>query len=156
MILTDSLVHDVDTARWLLGQEIVNVNVLTPRPTGNALDGVQDPQLVILRTEADALVDVEAFVNAQYGYDIRCEIVGESGTLALAPHAPRMPMGFQERFESAYVHELREWIDSIASGALAGARAWDGYAASVVCEAALESLRTGRPADVRLQRGALR
>jgi myo-inositol 2-dehydrogenase / D-chiro-inositol 1-dehydrogenase len=30
------------------------------------------------------LVDVEVFVNATYGYDIRGEIVGERGTVALA------------------------------------------------------------------------
>jgi myo-inositol 2-dehydrogenase/D-chiro-inositol 1-dehydrogenase len=150
MILTDSVVHDVDTARWLLGQEIVSVSVLTPRPTRNAPAGVQDPQLVILETDAGVLVDVEAYVNAQYGYDIRCEIVGESGTLALPPHGTQVPTGFQERFASAYVHELQAWVASIESGAAPGARAWDGYAASVVSEAAVESLRTGRSAEVRL------
>jgi myo-inositol 2-dehydrogenase / D-chiro-inositol 1-dehydrogenase len=162
MVLTDSVVHDVDTARWLLGQEIVEVTVLTPRPSGRAPDGVQDPQLVVLRTDAGALVDVEAFVNAQYGYDIRCEIVGETGTAALAPHGTvqlrrdrragtEIPAGFQERFASAYVHELQSWIAAIATGAAAGASAWDGYAASMVCETAVESLRTGQPTEVPLE-----
>ena len=38
---------------------------------------------MILETEGGVLVDVEVFVNAQYGYDIRCELVGETGTLTL-------------------------------------------------------------------------
>lgn len=155
MILTDSVVHDIDTARWLLGQEIVKVTVLTPRPTRNAPEGVQDPQLVVFQTGAGALVDVEAFVNAQYGYDIRCEIVGESGTLALPSHGTEVPTGFQERFASAYVNELRSWVASIATGEVAGAGAWDGYAATVVCEAAVESLRSGKPTEVQLAQGVI-
>ena len=59
-------------------------------------------------------------------------------------------MGFQERFASAYVHELRSWVASIAEGSPAGASAWDGYAASAVCEAAFESLVSGRPVGIRL------
>jgi myo-inositol 2-dehydrogenase / D-chiro-inositol 1-dehydrogenase len=155
MILTDSVVHDIDTARWLLGQEIVKVTVLTPRPSRNAPEGVQDPQFVIFETDAGTLVDVEAFVNAQYGYDIRCEIVGESGTVALPLHGTKVPMGFQERFSSAYVQELQTWVASIASGSAAGAGAWDGYAATVVCEAAVDSLRTGEPTEVLLERRPL-
>jgi myo-inositol 2-dehydrogenase / D-chiro-inositol 1-dehydrogenase len=155
MTLRDSTVHDIDTARWLLGQEIVKVTALTPRPTRNAPAGVHDPLLVIFQTDAGALVDVEAFVNAQYGYDIRCELVGESGTLALPSHGAEVPTGFQERFASAYVNELRSWVASIATGEVAGAGAWDGYAATVVCEAAVESLRTGKPTDVQLAQGVI-
>jgi myo-inositol 2-dehydrogenase/D-chiro-inositol 1-dehydrogenase len=162
MILRDSVVHDVDTVRWLLGQEIAKVTVLTPRPTSKAPEGVRDPQFIVFETEEGALVDVEAFVNAQYGYDIRCEVVGESGTVALAsPATVRLrregrigtdiPMRFQERFASAYVHQLQSWVASIADGAASGASAWDGYAASAVCEAAVGSLTTGQPTEVRLE-----
>jgi myo-inositol 2-dehydrogenase/D-chiro-inositol 1-dehydrogenase len=150
MILRDSTVHDIDTARWLLGQEIVKATVLTPRPSRHAPEGVHDPLLVIFQTDAGGLIDVEAFVNAQYGYDIRCEVVGETGTAALPPHAAA---NFQERFAAAYVGELEAWIASIAGGEPAGARAWDGYAAALVCEAAVESLRTGEPVEVAIEQG---
>ncbi len=162
MILRDSVVHDVDTARWLLGQEIAKVTVLTPRSTSKAPEGVRDPLFVLFETEYGVLVDVEAFVNAQYGYDIRCEVVGEEGTVELTPPATvqlrregriasDVPMRFQERFASAYAHELQSWVASIADGAACGASAWDGYAASAVCEAAVESLATGQPTDVLLE-----
>lgn len=161
MILTDSVVHDVDTLRWLLGQEIAKVTVLTPRPSRHAPEGVRDPLFVVFVTDAGAIADVEAFVNAQYAYDIRCEVVGESGTIALVPptavevrraggNTAEIPMGFQERFASAYAGELQSWALSIASGVPVGASAWDGYAASVVCESALDSFRTGQPAEVEL------
>jgi myo-inositol 2-dehydrogenase / D-chiro-inositol 1-dehydrogenase len=163
LIIKDTVVHDVDTVRWLLGEELIKATVFTPRPSSRAPDGVRDPQLAVFETDSGALVQVEAFVHAGYGYDIRCEVVGESGTLTLAPppstHVRRgghagveVPMGFQERFASAYVAELQTWVDSIARGTLAGASAWDGYAASAVCEAAWQSLTTGRPATVALNR----
>ena len=49
MIITDSAVHEVDIARWLLGEEIVRATVHTPRPSGRARPGLQDPQLLRLR-----------------------------------------------------------------------------------------------------------
>jgi len=151
MIIKDTVVHDVDTVRWLLGQELVRATVLTPRPTSRAPEGVRDPQVVLFETDEGALVHVEAFVNAQYGYDIRCEIVGETGAMALAPPTPEVPMGFQERFGLAYVNELQAWVGSIADGAPVGASAWDGYAAAAACEAAWASLTTGQPTDIRLE-----
>ena len=39
MIITDTVVHEMDTIRWLLGQEIVRATVLHPRPTGRAAEG---------------------------------------------------------------------------------------------------------------------
>jgi myo-inositol 2-dehydrogenase / D-chiro-inositol 1-dehydrogenase len=140
MVITDSIVHEIDTVRWLLGEEIVRATVF-------ALPGaLQDPQLVVFEMESGRLVDVECFVNARYGYDIRCEVVGETGTLEL-PHPPTIAPGFQQRFGDAYLHELQAWV----AGEPAGATAWDGYAAAAVCEAAVESLHTRRTVDVQLR-----
>ncbi len=118
MIITDSAVHEVDITRWLLGEEIVRVTVLTPRPSSRAREGLRDPQLIVFETAGGRLVDVEAFVSAGYGYDIRCEVVGEDGTLELlAPStvsqrgaviSQAVPAGFAERFEAAYRHELQQ------------------------------------------------
>jgi len=162
MILTDAVVHEVDTLRWLLGQEVVRVTVLAPRASSKAPAGVQDPVMVIFETDAGAVVDVEAFVNAQYAYDIRCEVVGETGTAALgAPgfvdlrsegtHGTELAMGFQQRFGEAYARELQSWVAGIADGVPTGAGAWDGYAASAVCEAAVAALASGGPTDVALE-----
>jgi myo-inositol 2-dehydrogenase/D-chiro-inositol 1-dehydrogenase len=149
MIIKDTVVHDVDTVRWLLGQELVKATALRTRSTSLAAPGVRDPQVVTFETEDGTLVNVEAFVNAQYGYDIRCEIVGESGALSL-PRLEPVPMGFQERFASAYARELDAWVASIAGGDPAGASAWDGYAASTVCEAAWQAVSTGQTTDIAL------
>ena len=93
------------------------------------------------------LVDVEVFVNAGYGYDIRCELVGETGTLSLEP---AVTPGFLERFADAYRTELGAWVGAIANGGPTGPTAWDGYAASAVADACLQSLASGCTVDVEL------
>jgi myo-inositol 2-dehydrogenase/D-chiro-inositol 1-dehydrogenase len=147
MLITSSGTHEFDVVRWLTGEEIVTATVLTPRATSRAVNGMRDPQLLILRTEGGVVADVEVFVNAAYGYDIRCELVGETGTLTLEP---AVAPGFLERFADAYRHELIDWVDAVADGGPRGPTAWDGYAASAVADACLESLASGRPVDVRL------
>lgn len=143
MIITDSAVHEADITRWLLGEEIVSVDVRTPRATSRAREGLRDPQLILFTTASGVLVDVEAFVTAGYGYDIRCEVVGEDGTLAL-PIA--ITSGFEARFEDAYRRELVAWLADLE--APVGASAADGLAAAAVCEAGVRSLAEGRAARV--------
>jgi myo-inositol 2-dehydrogenase/D-chiro-inositol 1-dehydrogenase len=158
MIITDTAVHEVDITRWLLGQEITRVTVLTPRPSSRAREGLRDPLLLLLETASGQIVDVEAFVSAGYAYDIRCEIVGEDGTLELLQpstvgvraafaESRAIPPGFRERFGVAYLNELQAWV----SGDPSGPSAWDGYAAAAVCEAGVASLESGRPVDVGLR-----
>jgi len=154
MIITDSAVHEIDAVRWLFGEEIVAARVLRPRRTGRAAAGLHDPLIVLLETASGILVDDEVFVNAGYGYDIRGEIVGESGTVALADggqviaasagqRAGRVPAGWRERFSRAYDAELRDWLAAAARGTAAGPGSWDGYAAAAVTGSCVEALRTG-------------
>jgi myo-inositol 2-dehydrogenase/D-chiro-inositol 1-dehydrogenase len=163
MIITDTAVHEVDVTRWLLGEEIVRATVLTPAPTRKAREGLRDPQLLLFETESGRIVDVEAFVSAGYAYDIRCEVVGEDGTLELlspatvalrAGNAESLPIppGFRQRFGTAYLNELQAWVHTITRGVEPeGPGAFDGYAAAAVCEAAVASLESGRPVDVALK-----
>jgi myo-inositol 2-dehydrogenase/D-chiro-inositol 1-dehydrogenase len=146
MLITSSLTHEIDVVRWLTGEEIVTASVLCPRPSSRA-GGIRDPQLVILETQGGVLVDVEVFVNAGYGYDIRCELVGETGRAAL-PEA--VTPTFVERFADAYRLELQDWVDAVAHGEPTGPSVWDGYAASAVADACLASLAGGVPVEVRL------
>jgi myo-inositol 2-dehydrogenase/D-chiro-inositol 1-dehydrogenase len=162
MAITDSVVHEIDVVRWLLGDEIVAVQVLRSRATRHAPQGVRDPQMLVFETAGGVLVDVESFIRARYGYDIRCEVVGETGTLALAPPAaPRLRRdgresatvlaGFETRFAQAYRDELQAWVDGVRDGRRVGPTAWDGYAASAVTAACLEALASGERSAVRLE-----
>ncbi len=160
MAITDTAVHDIDTARWLFDQEIVAAQVLKPRK--NSLGGdLEDPLLTVLETETGALIQIETNVNIRYGYDIRGEIVGEQGTVSLAETTPvivrsggsftgRVTQDWRERFIRAYDVEFTEWLDAIATGGQFGPSSWDGYAAAVVSDAAIEALHSGQRVEVTL------
>ncbi len=147
-VLTDSLVHEADMTRWLLGEEIARVTVFAVG------DGLHDPQAVVFETASGRVVDVEVFVNAGYGYEIRCEVVGADGTLELTPpglvaarregaRGVATPAEFERRFGDAYRLELQAWVDGAP-----GPGAYDGFAATAVCEAAVASLHGRRTVDV--------
>jgi len=162
MLFTSSATHEVDVTRWFLGREIVAATVMSPRSTRLGRDGLRDPQFVVLETDDGVLVDVEVFANAQYGYDIRCEVVGETGTLTLPPPADvvlrsegqdgrRINPDFRARFLPAYRDQLQAWSDAVAAGGPPpGASAWDGYAAAAVIDAGVASLHAGRRKEVAL------
>ncbi|MEP6559777.1 MAG: Gfo/Idh/MocA family oxidoreductase [Nakamurella sp.] len=153
MAITDTAVHDIDVARWMFGEEIVAATVLKPRKNSNGGD-LEDPLMLIFEMTNGALVDVETNVNIRYGYDIRGEVVGESGTAALAEASPisirsnnsvagRVPADWRERFIAAYDVEFQEWVDGIRDGGTHGPSSWDGYAAAAVSDAAVEALHSG-------------
>jgi len=155
MIISDSAVHEIDVVRWLFGEEIAAASVLRPRRSGRAAADMQDPLVLLLEMASGVLVDDELFLNAQYGYDVRGEIVGETGTVALADvsevtvrtanrHGGRVPVDWRDRFIRAYDAELQDWLNAVAAGTSAGPSSWDGYAAAAVTDAALEALRTGQ------------
>jgi myo-inositol 2-dehydrogenase / D-chiro-inositol 1-dehydrogenase len=155
MIISDSSVHEIDIVRWLFDEEIVAASVLTPRRSSQAAEDVQDPLILVLEMANGVLVDDELFVNARYGYDVRGEVVCETGTVALADvsdvtvragnrHSGRVPADWRDRFIRAYDTELQEWLNAVAAGTSTGPTSWDGFAAAAVTDAALEALRTGR------------
>jgi myo-inositol 2-dehydrogenase/D-chiro-inositol 1-dehydrogenase len=108
------------------------------------------------------LVDLEVSVNVHYGYEIRCEVSGETGTVELADPAPvtirrqgtvagLVPADWRERFALSYDVELREWVDAVAAGRPPqGPSAWDGHVAQVVSDAALHCLHSGGRVSVEL------
>jgi myo-inositol 2-dehydrogenase / D-chiro-inositol 1-dehydrogenase len=162
-LVTGSAVHEIDAARWLLDDEITGVTVHRPRPSSRVVGGTSDPIFVIFQTDAGVLVDVEVFINAAYGYDVRCELVGETGTVSLDEpvHAVRrggkvrstpVSVDWRDRFAEAYRRELQDWVAGVRVGEQRGATAWDGYAATAVATAGVEALETGTPVKIALEK----
>jgi myo-inositol 2-dehydrogenase/D-chiro-inositol 1-dehydrogenase len=160
MLITNSAVHEIDIARFVLGREVRRVTVVTPRKTG--LSNMQDPQILLLEMDDGVVVDAEIFINAQYGYDVRAELVCEKGTIALTPphdvtvlrsaeESFTFPSDWRPRFALAYRAELQAWTEALRSGAPTGASAWDGYVATAVADAGLKALASGQPTEVKLQ-----
>ncbi|MFJ1747447.1 Gfo/Idh/MocA family protein [Streptomyces sp. NPDC088116] len=161
MLINDSVVHEMDVTRWLLGQEITAVTVHKPAPTSHAPTGMDDPQFVLFETEFGALADVEIFGHCGYGYQVHAEAVCERGTVRIGDEpGPRLSADgrwggritpdYIERFDDAYDREVQAWVDATRRGEVTGPGVWDGYAAAAVCEAGVLSQREGRRVQVEL------
>ncbi|MGW7750222.1 Gfo/Idh/MocA family protein [Streptomyces violaceusniger] len=155
MAAQDTAVHEIDVLRWLLDDEISSVQVITPRATGKRFGHLKDPQIMLFETANGVRIDLEVFVNCQYGYDIQCETVGEDGLVRLPDpaavgirtagrHGTAVLRDWKGRFGDAFDTEFGEWVASVAAGAEpTGPSSWDGYAATVITDAAVQSLESG-------------
>jgi myo-inositol 2-dehydrogenase/D-chiro-inositol 1-dehydrogenase len=155
MPILNSAVHELDIIRWLLSTDIAQVSVFTPRGSKLAVAGLTDPRLLVVETTCGVTVDIEVFVNAQYGYDVRCELVAEAGTVSLSAPAKtirRMASiegiviadDFRTRFADAYREQLQAWVRAVATGGACGASAWDGYVVSLAAQACLQAAEEHR------------
>jgi myo-inositol 2-dehydrogenase / D-chiro-inositol 1-dehydrogenase len=166
MMINDSVVHEVDVARFLLEEEITAVTVLRPRSTRHAVPGQSDPLLVLFETAGGRMVDVECFVSTGVAYEVRTEVVGEDGSAMIGLDAGLVRQGgaasgatrssalapdFRQRFGRAYDIELQRWVDAARRGTIDGPGVWDGYAAQAVCAAGVQALRSGERTEVRLE-----
>lgn len=161
MAITNTLIHELDVLRWLLNDDYRSVQVRFPRSTSHTHARLKDPQIVSFETKKGTLIDVEVFVNCQYGYDIQCEVVGETGIARLPePSAVEMRKAaslstailtdWKDRFIKAYDVELQAFINDVKAGKLQGPSAWDGYAASVAADACLKAQECNEPVVVSL------
>ena len=161
-MVRDSVVHEVDVARFLLDEEITSVQVIKGVATSVAPAGTNDPMVVIFETESGRIVTDEIFVRTGVAYEVRTEVVGEHGsaTIGLDQNlvvkrtdgrwGGAITPGFVQRFGQAYDTELQRWVDAAKAGSIDGPGVWDGYAAVAVCEAGVQALRTGATVAVRL------
>ena len=155
MTITDAIIHEIDTTRWLLDEEITAIQVIPPARSPKAAAHLQDPQFAALQTESGVLSTVSFFANCQYGYDVRCELTGSEGVASLVNPATSsaflgggdsspIPSSWRVRFGGSYHAEIQEWISGLLEGETVGPSAWDGYAATRVAEAGVEAVRTGQ------------
>lgn len=161
MLISETLIHDLNTFHWLLGESFIAARVLYPRPTSKADASLQDPQLVILETESGVLIDVEVFVNCQFGYDVQCSLVGEAGEIRLPEPAratvrlnsqnhTALTMGCKERFAAAYDREIQAFVAGIAAGKLTGPDSWAGYVASATADACIRAQKSRQREEIKL------
>ena len=161
MTLTDTAVHDIDIARFLLDDEPVAISVSAPRRNSRAGD-LADPLLTLIDMRSGALVAIETSVNIAYGYDIRGEVIGETGTVSLAERNDvvvkangafmgRVAVDWRDRFAAAFDAEFRAFIAAAAKGGAAGPSSWDGYVATVASAAGVKALTTGAREPIELR-----
>lgn len=158
-ILVESAIHDLDGARWLLGDEVVAVraSLATSHPDAPG----PDVALVDLHFSRGTLASIEALRGARYAYDIRTEIVCREGTILLgafasgpvviARHGETIPVtfpGFLERYADAYRLELEDFVAGVEDRRAPAVTGEDGRRALELALAASVAADHGREVAV--------
>lgn len=162
MLISDSVVHEIDTVRWLTDSPIVAVEVKKLKRSSNNFNHLDDPILAFLETENGVIADVEMNVSVRFGYQVKTEAVFENGIVEIGRTAGTAVFSdgqirtkehttFKTRFAAAFENELQRWVNAAKQGRIDGASAWDGYLAAAVCEAGVEALETGQRVAVKYE-----
>ncbi len=163
-LFRDMMIHDFDMARFLMGEEFIRLHAV-----GSALvdpeigaAGDVDTAAVMLTTESGRICQISNSRRAAYGYDQRIEVHGARGmlraenqlesTVELATDAGfrRDPAQhfFLERYEAAYLAEMRAFISSVSGTKTPDPGIHDGLMAQILADAATLSRETGQPIDL--------
>ena len=163
MLFYNNTIHDFDVARWLMRDEVVETHAYTTvaiRPEV-AQYGDVVASVVNLKFAHGAIGNVESYVQALYGYDVRTEIVGSKGsvfigslektaatflsanggTQILADH-------FLSRFADAYLAEVRDFVHNMLHDRPPQVSGEDGLKALAIAVAAENSHLQGKPCPV--------
>ncbi len=162
-IIVDQSVHDLDLARFLVGEveEVVAWGAVHVDPRIGEI-GDCDTVTLLLRFASGALGVVENSRRAVYGYDIRTEVFGEKGKLVVEalPKTPFYRYGpgeevcmdhyhyFTDRFREAYRRELQAFARGVLSGTPLSPGPKEAVESLRLALAATRSLKEGRPVKV--------
>lgn len=164
-LFADMMIHDFDMARWLLGEEPVEIFATASTLVDPAIAelGDVDTALVTLRTDSGALCQISNSRRAAYGYDQRVEAHGAAGMLIAENAATNTvlrfteagqqrdpaPRFFVERYAEAYRAELEHFLFAVRTDGfplLTGPE--DGRQALVLAHAAHEAMSRRRAVPV--------
>ena len=163
-LFRDMMIHDFDMARFLIGEEIVEVtatgSVLIDKAIGTA--GDVDTAAATLRTSGGRLALISNSRRATYGYDQRVEVHGSLGMVSAGnPVATTVTRAggagfatdplrdfFMDRYVDAYRHEIEAFCDLVRGKEVAYSDGTDGLVALAIADAAAQSAETGRSVAV--------
>jgi myo-inositol 2-dehydrogenase / D-chiro-inositol 1-dehydrogenase len=159
MLITDSVVHELDVLPWVAGDVITAVEVRRLRRNRNAAEGLHEPQLVYIHLASGVVAEVEISVSLRFGYQVKTEAVFENGVAEIgrtgglvtwaggrwggAEHA-----SYTTRFEQAYDEQVQRWVDAARRGTIDGPSAWEGYLVAAACEAGVRAQQSGGVEEV--------
>jgi myo-inositol 2-dehydrogenase/D-chiro-inositol 1-dehydrogenase len=157
----DMMIHDFDIARFLLGEEPVEVHavgsVMVDKAIGEA--GDVDTAMVMMRTASGRLCQISNSRRAAYGYDQRIEVHGSLGMLRagniLETTVEVAGKGgftrdkalnfFLERYALAYRREIEHFVAAVSKGRAPSPSGYDGLMAQRLADAATKARATGKP-----------
>ncbi len=158
-LFRDMMIHDLDMARFLLGEEPISIyavgSSLVDPEIGKA--GDIDTAAVTLTTASGKICQISNSRRASYGYDQRIEVHGEKGLLraenvlenavevATTSGFRKAPAQhfFLERYEAAYRAEMAHFIAAVDGSGTLSPGIIDGLRAQVLADAADRSFKQG-------------
>ncbi|GGD48068.1 inositol 2-dehydrogenase [Pseudoxanthomonas indica] len=158
-LFKDMAIHDFDMARWLLGEEVVEVfaagSCLVDPEIGKL--GDVDTARTLLRTASGRLCVIANSRRSGFGYDQRIEAYASAGMVRAdnvtestvqvwgenGAAADKFQNFFLDRYAEAYRREMDHFVDILEGGKPSVGYA-DGVAALALAEAAAESVVVGK------------
>lgn len=153
MAITNSAPHEFDVVRHVLNAEFTSITAMQPKRS----DARVAPVVMVLETDDGQLVTIEVNNNADYGYDVRAELVGEAGSIAMnnvaysrtdmkLASATRYDADWRGRYHEAYVRQNRDFLRFVETGTFPAIASdcWDGYCAAIVAETGARALQSGQ------------
>jgi myo-inositol 2-dehydrogenase/D-chiro-inositol 1-dehydrogenase len=153
----DMAVHDIDLARWFTGSEPEMVYAIGGCYAHPEFADYKDGDNVscLMKFKNETMVFLFAGRTAPHGYNVETEIIGTQGTLRIASvpqknlvevldeHGVRKECSgnFLERFDTAYLKEVEEFVNCIIAGLKPEVTVYDGTRVSEIaytCKAAFE------------------
>jgi predicted dehydrogenase len=163
MLFYNNTIHDFDLARWLMRDDVAEVQAYTTvaiRPEV-AQYGDVVASVVNLKYEHGAIGNAESYVQAIYAYDVRTEVVGSQGSifigslektpatfLSAAGGNSILADHFLSRFADAYLTQVRDFVHNILHDRPVKVTGEDGMRALEIAIAAEESHLTNAPRKV--------
>jgi len=166
MLFYNNTIHDFDLARWLIGDEVTEVQAYTTVAIRPEIAKYNDvvASVVNLKYERGAIGNIESYVQAIYGYDVRTEVVGSKGSvfigsmaqvptafLNLNGRAQPLADHFLSRFADAYLAEIRDFVQNMLNERPSRVTGEDGLKALAIAVAAENSHLEKRPCPVKAQ-----
>ena len=159
-LFLDMAIHDFDMARYLVGDEVVQVS-----STGNIFGDLPlaqfddiDTAVTTLIFKKGCMVQIDNSRYSSYGYDQRLEVFGQNGKVATqnilentvetsdasGHHTARSKLFFIERYADSYRNILMDFVATLKNKQAPSISVKDGLAALVIAMAAKQSLKENR------------
>ncbi len=157
------MIHDFDVLRWLAASEPVEVSAMAASLAwGEQVStGFVDTAVCTVRFANGALGTADVSFNGAFGYDVRAEVFGTSGMMAVGdgrednaslytaagvsrPHSA----WFKPMFGEAYTAELAHFVECAKTGTSPAVTGKDGRESLRMALAAIESAKSCRAVQI--------
>lgn len=130
-LFLDFNIHDFDMAHFLTGSTVQKVYAQGSALIDSRLSDINDidTAIISLTMQNGILVSIDSSRETNYGYDQRVEVMGSQGALvvtnqpqqtneytsSLSTHSALPKFSFIERYQNAYINQLRAFIHLLQS-----------------------------------------